>query len=159
MTILTCMIHTGHFYEMSHISSTVETTLDLVVRLASKVFSRSNWTAAMHKDEMDQYICVNQFWKPPVSRSSSGFLCRVTLRHILSDWTKWLHIPQQNFLYHYLSVCWKIYLCFGLFLLCLNLTVIYLPEFLKYFLPIFLNILKAESLMYYGWSDNLEESQ
>ena len=50
MTILTCMIHTGHFYEMSHISSTLETTLDLVVRLASKVFSRSNWTAAMHKD-------------------------------------------------------------------------------------------------------------
>ena len=44
MTILTCMIHTGHFYEMTHISSTVEMTLDLVVRLASKVFSRSNWT-------------------------------------------------------------------------------------------------------------------
>ena len=38
------MIHSGHFYEMSHIFSTLETTLDLVVRLASKVFSRSNWT-------------------------------------------------------------------------------------------------------------------
>ena len=110
-----------------------------------KSLSRSNWTAAMHKDEMDQYICVNQFWKPPVSRSSSGFLCRVALGHILSDWTKWLHITQQNFLYHYLSVCWKRYLQYKtlnvgksvvhFFVLPKkdpNLTVINLPEFLKY---------------------------
>jgi hypothetical protein len=35
--------HSFH-YETPFISSTVETNLDLVVRLASKVFSRSNWT-------------------------------------------------------------------------------------------------------------------
>ena len=83
------------------------THLRTALRFSSPRFSRSNWTAAMHKDEMDQYICVNHFWKPPVSRSSSGFLCRVASGHILSDWTKWLHITQQNFLYHYLSVCRK----------------------------------------------------
>ena len=44
------LLSSGHFNGKNESYLThLRTTLDLV-RLASKVFSRSNWTAAMHKD-------------------------------------------------------------------------------------------------------------